>query len=153
MFQQRKFAGLARSIAFGTALIASATIAQSEERDEFFWLGEINKASVIINSEEGLLPKEDTPEIAGALLTVIEAGNEPDGERPSTVISFEPIWIEAGGVEVTLVHAGRSSQDMHATFRAAIQRDKLLELADQLNTTSATMVDLAAEHVDTIVPN
>ncbi|MDP0927083.1 argininosuccinate lyase [Paracoccus onubensis] len=153
MIQQRNLSMLARSLALGTALAGSISTAQAEERDEFFWLGEINKASIIINSDEGLLPKEDTPGIASALQEVIDAGNQPDGERPSAVIKFEPLWIEAGGLEVTLVHAGRSSQDMHATYRAAIQRDKLLELADQLNKTSATMIGLAAKHKDTIVPN
>ncbi|RJE85029.1 argininosuccinate lyase [Paracoccus onubensis] len=153
MIQQRNLSILVRSLAMGSALAGGVSIAQAEERDEFFWLGEINKASIIINSNEGLLPKEDTPGIASALQEVIDAGNQPDGERPSAVIKFEPLWIEAGGLEVTLVHAGRSSQDMHATYRAAIQRDKLLELADQLNKTSATIIGLAAEHKDTIVPN
>lgn len=153
MIQQRNLSMLVQSLALGTALAGSISTAQAEERDEFFWLGEINKASIIINSDEGLLPKEDTPGIASALQEVIDAGNRPDGERPSAVIKFEPLWIEAGGLEVTLVHAGRSSQDMHATYRAAIQRDKLLELADQLNKTSATMIGLAAKHKDTIVPN
>lgn len=153
MFNQRNLSSLALSLAFGVALGGSASVALAEERDEFFWLGQINKASVIINSEEGLLPQEKTPAIAQALQEVLDAGDQPDGERPSAVIRFEPLWIDAGGLEVTLVHAGRSSQDMHATYRAAIQRDKLLSLADQLNKTSSTMIDLAAEHVDTIVPN
>jgi len=61
--------------------------------------------------------------------------------------------IKEAGVEVTLIHAGRSSQDMHATYRAAILRDRLLALADQLNRTTRTMVELAATHRDTIVPN
>lgn len=137
-------------VAIGVFL-ASPAIAQ--ERDEFFWLGEMNKASVIINSEEGLLDKEDVPAISEALLEVIDAGNQPNGARPGAVIRFEPLWIDAGGIEVTLVHAGRSSQDMHATYRAAIQRDKLLELAAQLNATATTLIDLAADHIDTIVPN
>lgn len=145
-----EFRGTASGFAIGAIL---ACPAMAQDRDEFFWLGEMNKASVIINSEEGLLDKEDVPGISKALLEVIDAGNQPDGARPSAVIRFEPLWIEAGGIEVTLVHAGRSSQDMHATYRAAIQRDKLLELADQLNATATTLIDLAADHVDTIVPN
>ncbi|MHB2265786.1 argininosuccinate lyase [Aliihoeflea sp. PC F10.4] len=131
----------------------SLAAASDMERDEFFWLGEINKATAVINSQEGLLDEALVPGIAAAISQVIEAGGQPDAERPSTVISFEPLLIDAGGVEVTLLHAGRSSQDMHATYRAAILRDKLLELADQLNATSRTLVDLAADHVETIVPN
>ena len=38
--------------------------ANAAERDEFFWLGEMNKATAVINSEEGLLDKAVTPKIA-----------------------------------------------------------------------------------------
>ncbi|MGK3945915.1 hypothetical protein ABK046_47160, partial [Streptomyces caeruleatus] len=85
-----------------------------------------------------------TPGIAAAIAKVVEDGAKEGAKRPSTVISFEPLLIDAGGKDVTLLHAGRSSQDMHATYRAAILRDKLLELAAQLNATSKTLVDLAA---------
>ena len=27
-------------------------------RDEFFWLGEMNKATIVVNSKQGLLPEE-----------------------------------------------------------------------------------------------
>lgn len=143
----------------GTLLHAQAAAAQdpagpdAPPRDEFFWLGQMNKASLVINSQEGLLDPALAPDIAEALAQVIAAGDAPDGERPRTVISFEPLLIDAGGPQVTLLHAGRSSQDMHATFRAAMLRDKMLELADQLHATTTTMVDLAERHADTIVPN
>lgn len=143
------------SAALAGLLLFSAASASAQEtgRDEFFWLSQINKATTIINSEEGLLDAALVPGIAAALSEVIENGAEPDAERPSTVISFEPLLIEAGGIEVTLLHAGRSSQDMHATYRAAILREKLLELGEQLTATSRTLVDLAANHIETIVPN
>lgn len=132
---------------------AAPQAARTPPRDEFFWLGEINKASAVINTEAGLLDRTLAPGIAAGVAKVIDAGNRPGGKRPSSVITFEPLLIEAAGPEVTLLHAGRSSQDMHATFRAAILRDDLLALADQLNKTSATMVALAERHAATIVPN
>ena len=122
-------------------------------RDEFFWLGEINKASTVINAEQGLLDRVLAPKLAQGIARVIEAGNQPSARRPSTVITFEPLMIKEAGVEVTLIHAGRSSQDMHATYRAAIMRDRLLTLAEQLNRATRTMVELAGTHRDTIVPN
>jgi argininosuccinate lyase len=127
--------------------------ASAPPRDEFFWLGEINKATAVINTDQGLLDKSMAPRLAAAVAKVIQDGNQPGAKRPSTVITFEPLLIKAGGLDVTLLHAGRSSQDMHATYRAAILRDKLLALAQQLNATSTTLVDLAGRHVDTIVPN
>jgi argininosuccinate lyase len=99
------------------------------------------------------LDKSLAPRVAAGIAKVIADGDKPGGKRPSTVITFEPLLIEAAGVEVTLLHAGRSSQDMHATYRAAILREDLLRLAEQLNKTSNSLVRLADKHAGTIVPN
>jgi len=123
------------------------------KRDEFFWLGEINKASAVINTDEGLLDPVLAPHIAAGLDAVLKAGDQEGGKRPTLVITFEPLLIDAAGVEATLLHAGRSSQDMLATMRAAILRDALLRLAEQLRVTTASMLRLAQQNVDTIVPN
>jgi len=122
-------------------------------RDVFFWLGEINKATAVINTDQGLLDRKEAPRLAAAVAKVIQDGDKPGGKRPSLVITFEPLLIQAGGPEVTLLHAGRSSQDMLATSRAAILRDDMLDLAEQLNRTATTLVGLAARHAATIVPN
>jgi argininosuccinate lyase len=126
---------------------------KTESRDEFFWLGQINKATVVINTDEGLLDKLIAPGIAVGVAKVIEAGNQPGGNRPATVISFEPLLIKAAGPEVTLLHAGRSSQDMHATYRSAILRENMLSLAEQLNKASRSLIQLAERNTKTIVPN
>ena len=149
---------ISKSIAFRSLVVlclsSSAALAQkSAVRDEFFWLGQMNKATTLINSEEGLLDKAMVPKIAAGLAKVLEDGAQPNARRPSTVISLEPLLIRAAGQDVTLLHAGRSSQDMHATYRAAILKDDLLALADQLNQTSETLVKLAEQHAKTIVPS
>jgi len=142
------------TIALATSLYALPGIAQQGEvRDEFFWLGQMNKATAVINTDEGLLEKSMAPRIAIGIAQVIKDGNQAGGKRPSSVITFEPLLIKAAGSEVTLLHAGRSSQDMHATYRAAIMRDDLLKLATQLNKTAGSLVKLADKHASTIVPN
>ncbi len=146
-------AALALAIGALPAHAQQPTPPKEPVRDEFFWLGEINKASTVINAEQGLLDRALAPKLAQGIAKVIEAGNQPGAKRPSTVITFEPLMIEQAGVEVTLIHAGRSSQDMHATYRATIMRDRLLALADQLNRTTRTLVELAATHKETVVPN
>ena len=141
---------------FALALCLYASYAAAQQapvRDEFFWLGEINKATTVINTDEGLLEKSMAPRAAAGIAQVIKDGSRPGAKRPSSVITFEPLLIDAAGPQVTLLHAGRSSQDMHATYRAAILRDDMLNLADQLNTTSASMVKLAEKHANTVVPN
>jgi argininosuccinate lyase len=133
--------------------LAQPAPAAAPGRDEFFWLGEINKASAVINTEEGLLERSLAPRIAAGLDSLLKAGAQPGGKRPTLVITFEPLLIEAAGVEATLLHAGRSSQDMLSTVRAAIMRDELLKLAEQLNRTTASMIRLAEKNTATIVPN
>lgn len=144
---------LAPALCLALAAWATPGMAQAADRDEFYWLGEINKASLVINSEQGLIDKARAPEFARGIEQVLADGNKEGAKRPSTVISFEPLLIKAAGEEITLLHAGRSSQDMHATYRAAIMRDELLGLAQQLHKTSTTLVGLAKKHAGTIVPN
>lgn len=145
------------ALCLGAMLMSLAAIPAEAQpaprRDAFFWLGEINKASAVINTDEGLLDRAMVPRITAGLRTVLQAGDRPGGSRPSLVITFEPLLIAAAGVEATSLHAGRSSQDMLTTVRAAIIRDELLRLAEQLRVTTQTMVRLAEAHVGTIVPN
>ena len=122
-------------------------------RDQFFWLGEMNKASAVINAFEGLLDAAVVSKVAQGIKTVIDAGNVPGGARPEKVIQFEPLLIDAAGMDVTMLHIGRSSQDMHATYRSAILRDNLLVLAEELAETMGTLAALAEANKDTIVPN
>lgn len=148
-FPQKPIATLVVALVF-----SSLTFAQKPSpRDEFFWLGQMNKASAVINVEEGLLDPAKVKGIATGIAKVIEDGNQPGALRPRTVITFEPLLIRAANQDVTLLHAGRSSQDMHATYRSAMLRDDLLALAEQLNISSKSLVALAQQHVKTIVPN
>ena len=98
-------------------------------RDNFFWLGQINKASDIINTDENLLTKEEGRRFAAAIQKVLDAGNSKGAERPTVVITFEPLLIKAGGPDITKIHAGRSSQDMLTTVSILMQREQLLELS------------------------
>ena len=125
----------------------------AKKRDSFFWLGEINKATAVINTDEGLLDKSMAPLVYRGITEVLTNGDKPGAQRPASVIAFEPFLIDAAGQQITLLHAGRSSQDMLATVRSAILRDDMLALAEQLNRTTYIMVQLAAEHRITIVPN
>lgn len=141
------------NLTLGLAALAGPSAAQQTSvRDEFFWLSQMNKATAVINTDEGLLDKSLAAIVTAGITKVINDGNQPGAKRPATVITFEPLLIQAAGPEITLLHAGRSSQDMHATFRAAILRDDLLNLADQLNKTAGSLVKLAGKHANTIVP-
>ena len=140
----------------GVTLVFACSWAVAQKnagRDQFFWLGQINKASAVINVDEGLLEREKAPKIAAGIVKVMADGDKPGAARPFRVVEFEPLLIRAAGQEASLLHAGRSSQDMFATYRAAIMRDNLLDLAEQLTKTSETLVRLSEKHAQTIVPN
>lgn len=122
-------------------------------RDEFFWLGEINKATLVINSRQGLLPMNVALKAASALKEVLAEGEKQAEKRAKTYITFEPLMIAKAGPEITLMHAGRSSQDMHATYRSAMLRDHVLHVSESLNEVMKTMTKLAEEHQDTVLPN
>ena len=149
-----KLSTLALAAALSISLVAAQAAAQARTRhDDFFWLGQINKASAVINTDDGLLDRALAPLVHDGIAKVLADGDRPGGKRPTLVITFEPLLIEAAGPQITLLHAGRSSQDMLSTVRAAILRDELLDLAEALNRTTATLVRLAERHRATVVPN
>ncbi|WP_279125637.1 hypothetical protein [Parasutterella excrementihominis] len=63
-------------------------------RDEFFWLGEINKATLVINSRQGLLPMPIAEEAAKALREVLADGDADPTKRAKTYITFEPLMLK-----------------------------------------------------------
>lgn len=141
------------SMAVLSCFSLGAMAAEHQNRDQFFWLGAMNKATAVINSDEGLLDPAIQQKVAKGIQAVIDQGNQPGGKRPAKVIEFEPLMIQEAGMDVTMLHIGRSSQDMHSTFDAAIMRDNLLRVSEKLARVMQTMNDLATQNQNTIVPN
>lgn len=122
-------------------------------RDEFFWLSQINKSTLILNSQEGLLDARLAPGYARGLKRVIAAASVPAGSyRPRMYVRYEPLLVKECGIEVTAMHAGRSSQDMHATFQRAMLRDLAVRFARSFNAARRALFKLALENRDTIAP-
>ena len=123
------------------------------QRDEFFWLSAINKATVVVNRAEGLIGDDTARLAARGIRAVEEAAAADPAKRVKTYITYEPLLIEATSPEVTLIHAGRSSQDMLSTVRMAIDRDEALVFAHAFDAVLEKLIALAEAHRDTIVPN
>jgi len=140
-----------------TGCFTPAPQASAEEvwppRDSFYWLGQINKASTVINTQTGLLTEGEGRRFAAALQKVLDNGNKKGAPRPNNVIRFEPLLIEAAGPEITKIHAGRSSQDMLTSVNILMHREQLLELAEALNAMEETLLSLAEKHETTLIPN
>ena len=120
-------------------LCAGSSVAQAETKDNFYWLGQINKASIVINTRQGLLSEEQGKTFAAGLQKVLQEGEAPGAARPGLVITFE--------------HAGRSSQDMLTTCSLVRQREASLKLADALAEVRSSLLELAERYPDMVLPN
>ena len=123
------------------------------ERDEFFYLSAINRASLVTNVECGLLSEEKARRFAPAIADVTAQGEADPLKRTDRVIKYEPMLIEIAGSEITELHIGRSSQDMHSTYRVGMIRDDTLKVHKALDGLLDVVSTLAKAYRDVVVPN
>ena len=115
-----------------------------------------DKAHIVMLAEEALLPRED----AAAMLRVLRTLESQSGGAivaravtAENMHSGEALLTQAlGGEIVGKMHLGRSSGDLlTVSFRYTL-REKLLRIAAQLNALRRVVHDLAAKHVNTVMP-
>lgn len=129
---------------------ATSPLAQSQ--DTFYWLGRINMASTVVTVEQGIVPKDLAGRIARGVSHSIAQAASPHGSRPTDVLLLEKIITDAVGPEATLIHSGRSRQDIHATLNAARLRLETLDFADALAQVRERLLGLAQANSATLVP-
>lgn len=126
--------------------------ADAPRRDTFFWLGELNKASLVMTVETGIMPRNIGARTARAVAEVIRKGDEPGAARPDDYLQVEPLIVALAGPDASRMHSGRSRQDIIPTVLKLEQRDRLLSLDAALLDARGRLVDLAAKHAEVIVP-
>lgn len=129
-----------------------ATSARAKAQDQFYWIGRINMASTVMTVEEGIIPKALSRQIAEGVAHSIAQAAQPGGKRPTDVLQIERIIADKAGPEATLIHSGRSRQDMLAAVRTMQLRDQVLDTADALLAARKVLLDIAAQHTETFVP-
>jgi argininosuccinate lyase len=90
--------------------------------------------------------------VAKGIDYTIHQAQQPGGKRPGDVLQIERIMTDHVGEEASVVHAGRSRQDMYATYRAAKLRDQTLDFAEDLLSLRAKLLAKAADNLDTLMP-
>jgi argininosuccinate lyase len=121
-------------------------------QDWFYWFGRINMASTVANVERGIIPPELAGPIARGVALSINQGALPGGKRPNDVLQTEKIITDFAGPEATLIHTGRSRQDMHPTLTIGQLRVELLDFTDRLAELRAQLLEMAGQNVETFVP-
>ncbi|MBH3344719.1 argininosuccinate lyase [Pseudomonas parafulva] len=134
------------------AFVEKTPDGQRHGETQFDYLNRINKASLVMLKEAGIVTAEQAATIAGGVRHAIDQATQSDGKRPSDVLQLEQIITDKVGPEASLIHSGRSRQDMYATYRLASLRNHVLAYGDALDATRQRLLTLAAQHVDTLVP-
>ena len=83
-----------------------ATVDKSKSKvdkteSQFSWLNRINKASIVMLTEEGIVKPQMGNKIAGGVRFAIDQADKPDGKKPTDVLQLEQImtqkWIHLFG--------------------------------------------------------
>ena len=130
----------------------NTTSPRDQAENQFYWMNKINKASAVMLVEEKILPPDTGRLIAKGIAHTIDQAKQPGGKSPADVIQIENIITDHVGPDASVIHAGRSRQDMYATFRAAQLRNQVLDYYDALSSLRDRVVITASKHVNTIVP-
>lgn len=120
--------------------------------DEFYWLGEFNKASTVMVVEQGIVTRTLGKAIAEGVAQVITEGDKAGAARPSDYLELEKLLIVAAGPDVTRMHSGRSRQDLIATSNRTQLRVGVLEMMERLIEARSGLQSLSRLHIHTIVP-
>jgi argininosuccinate lyase len=143
----------ASSVGANVPAAAQATTSPSDAaEDQFYWVNKINKASVVMLVEEGIFPRSIGQLIAKGVDYTVRQAQQPGGKRPADVLQIERIMTDHVGQEASVIHAGRSRQDIYATFRAAKLRNQTLDFAEALLGLRARILAKAADNLDTLMP-
>ena len=107
-------------------LLAVGQGMSEQKRDGFYWLGEFNKAAVVMLVEENVISADLGRKIADGVAKVLADAEAPDAERPGVIgyLKLEKLLIAAAGPEASRIHSGRSRQDLFATKNRVVLREE-----------------------------
>src|SRR5689334_17101299 len=125
-----KTLGITLLIAFAAGI---APLCFAGQPDDFSTISEMNKASLVMLSEKGIVPKPLASKIAKAIAQVIAEGDQPGAQRTADYLVVEKRLIELMGPDASRLHSGRSRQDMKSTTERMILRSALLTTFEDLN--------------------
>jgi argininosuccinate lyase len=120
--------------------------------DSFHFLGQQNKASVVMLADVGIVPKPLAARIAKGITQVLADEGRPGARRSADYLQFEELLVKAAGPDASMLHSGRSRQDLGSTTDRLSQREALLNVYDTKMKARQKLHALASQHVDTVIP-
>ncbi|MEA2045775.1 MAG: argininosuccinate lyase [Euryarchaeota archaeon] len=123
----------------------------SREADRWIFEADllVDRAHVVMLKEQGLISPEEGTRIISALDRISESEL---GEGEDVHEAIEADLISRIGEVGGRMHTGRSRNDEVATCIRIVLRDMMLSLMVELNSLTKTLLDLAGDHTETIVP-
>ncbi len=130
----------------------NATSLNDSREDQFYLINEVNKASLVMLAEEGVVSKTIAKKIAQGVISMADQASQAGGKRPADYLQIERMLTDRVGADGSLIHSGRSRQDIYATTRAIKLRNQLLDFHDALNALRSTLIALANKNTQTVIP-
>ena len=131
-----------------------ASISFDQKMAEFDLKGSI--AHVTMLGQTGIISQEEAGQIKAGLeelLVAYQAGQlEFDVSNEDIHMNMESLLTEKIGPVAGKLHTARSRNDQVATDMHLYLKAKLAEVIEKLHNLRSTLVDLAEEHVETIMP-
>ncbi len=135
------------------ALVAvAAPAAAGPDCDFYCYMGQANKASLVMLEERQIVPPGLARTIANGMIEVMAEQDAPGSARPANYLPFEKRLLEVAGAEASRLHTGRSRQDLHGTVRRMILRERLLDVYAGLLDARAALLEVATRHADVVIP-
>lgn len=116
------------------------------------FLDQINKASIVMLEETGIVPHAVARAIAKGIAQVVAQERESGRQRSADYLDYEPRLTAVAGADASRLHTGRSRQDIASTIARMNLRDGLLQEVEALVSAREKLLALAARHTETIIP-
>src|ERR687884_503450 len=136
----------------GYAIRRGVALPPLEVPDFYASMSEMNKASLVMLHESGIVSSDLASRIAAASRQLIEREAQPGAERSHDYLDFERDLLAVLGPEASWLHVGRSRQDMLSTGVSLWLRAAHLGVFEDLVVFRENLLDLASRHTETVVP-
>jgi argininosuccinate lyase len=126
----------------------------SREADERIFQADllVDRAHLAMLREQGLVPAGVCAKIFAALDDLMKEGPQSLGAGEDVHEAIEAYVLARVGPEGGRMHTGRSRNDEVATCIRLALRSEMLDLLQELLSLQSTLVRLAKEHTETVIP-